>query len=162
MTEQVFLSPAGGDIPGELRQPTDIGFRIVQAMGVNCRHYAFDNAGLLSVPQQGDVLTPYLQIYYADPGVARVFVHLYDPGLHEQVYRPFLPSLDPACWALVEAWMVQNFHYSQQQYYHCALLCAVQQGAIRMRSLVFGLLVASLERRCVAFLQAAGVEANDE
>lgn len=149
MTEQVFLSPAGGYIPGELRQQTEIGFRIVQAMGVNCRHYAFDT--------QGDVLTPYLHIYYADHGVGRVFVHL-----HEHVYRPFLPSTDPACWALVEAWMVQNFHYSQQQHYHCALLCAVQQGAIRMRSLIFGLLTASLERRCAAFLQAAGVEASDE
>ena len=160
MSAHAWLSSIGGDIPDVLRKETAHGLQIFQQMGIQPRCYTFDASGAISIAHS-DNPSRFVCVAYAN-GVQRLFVHFPDPGLHEAIYRPFLPASDPLCWALVECWMVDNFCYNQQQHYHQSILCQAQMQPVRPRSILFGVLTVPLAMRCRAFLSAARMGGDDE
>lgn len=160
MSAHAWLSSIGGDIPDALRQQTADGLQVFRQMGIQPRCYTFDAGGTIAATNT-DNLSRFVSVTYAN-GIERLFVHFPDPGLHESVYRPFLPAGDPLCWALVESWMVENFFYNQQQHYHQSVLCRSQMQPVRPQSLLFGVLTAPLAIRCAAFLSAATMEGSND
>lgn len=156
MTAHTWFSHSGGTLSATLRQETMTGLEVLQQMaGIQPRRYVFSPAGSVSTAQpEAEADSRFVHIAYADQ-TERVFVHLLHPGFNEQIFRPFLPASDPACWQLVECWMIDNFCYNQQQAYHQSVLCLSQMQPTRMQSLLFGVLTAPLPIRCRAFLAAA-------
>ena len=161
MTAHTWFSHSGGTLSATLRQETMTGLEVLQQMaGIQPRRYVFSPAGSVSTAQP-EADSRFVHIAYADQ-TERAFVHLHHPGFNEQIFRPFLPASDPACWQLVECWMIDNFCYNQQQHYHLSVLCRYQMQPVRTRSLLFGVLTAPLAIRCAAFLSAAQMGGDDE
>lgn len=156
-----FFSSALGEPSADLRQHADIGVQVIERLGIEPRRYTLGETGrILSAPDITNNSRFVIATYHT--GISRVFVCLNDPALGEWIYRPFHPTCDPACWQIVECWMVENFSHNQQNCYQQAVLCAQQMQPVRVQSLLFGVLTAPLPIRVQAFLRAAKAVRDDD